>query len=209
MTGSLPIATVIGLNAHRIRTDCGATLVEVAALANRDGARWNSSMVSRIERGRFDATIPTVLLIADALDVISRRAGRPPVRITDLLASDAPMQVATNDAEAYRVEVTVEAADLIRFLGGQTEAVEALVFSGALDQSRIAGTDHEQRLAKSLGIPVRVLQHLAGQLWGQTFGEERDARAGEDANAQKRGRVTRELKQEIVEAYEGQHGNHQ
>lgn len=197
-----PIATVIGLNAHRLRTSCGATLVEVAAQANLDGARWNSSMVSRIERGRFDATIPAVLLLSDALDALSRRAGRPPVRITDLLASDVPIQVAVNEVEGYPLLVYVGTSDLIQFLGGQTEAVEALVFSSAT-RSPVSGTDHDQRIAKSLDLSVSDLYSWAVKLWGQPFAEERDARAGKDANAQKRGRVTRELKAELKAVLDG------
>jgi hypothetical protein len=39
------------------------------------------------------------------------------------------------------------------------------------------------------------------RLWdGRTFAEERHHRAGSDANAQKRGRVTRELRAELEEA---------
>jgi hypothetical protein len=34
-------------------------------------------------------------------------------------------------------------------------------------------------------------------VWGRTFSEERDRRAGGEANAQKRGRVTREMKAEL------------
>ena len=44
------------------------------------------------------------------------------------------------------------------------------------------------------------LAQLSYRLWGGTFTEERDRLAGADANAQKRGRVTRELRAELQNA---------
>jgi hypothetical protein len=38
------------------------------------------------------------------------------------------------------------------------------------------------------------------RLWHRTFSEERDRRAGPDANQQKRGRVSRELRTELENA---------
>jgi hypothetical protein len=37
-------------------------------------------------------------------------------------------------------------------------------------------------------------------LWGRSFTDERDHRAGPDANPEKRGRVSRDLKSELHEA---------
>jgi hypothetical protein len=38
------------------------------------------------------------------------------------------------------------------------------------------------------------------QLWHSTFSDERDQRAGPDANQQKRGRISRELRAELEKA---------
>ena len=54
------------------------------------------------------------------------------------------------------------------------------------------------RQAKALGIEPARLAQLCFRLWGGTFSEERDRRAGPHANAQKRGRVARELRAELV-----------
>jgi hypothetical protein len=67
---------------------------------------------------------------------------------------------------------------------------------GVLDQSGLT----EDRLAKRLGISRERLATLSFQLWRGTFSEERDRRAGHDANQQKRGRVSRELRAELEEA---------
>ena len=58
----------------------------------------------------------------------------------------------------------------------------------------------EQRLAKSLGVSGSRLADLSSQLWGKTFSEERDHRAGPDANQQKRGQVSRQLRAELEKA---------
>lgn len=65
----------------------------------------------------------------------------------------------------------------------------------------------ETRTSKALGISLATLAHLTSSLWKRTFSEERDRRAGADANAQKRGQVSRamqaELASSIKEALDG------
>lgn len=57
----------------------------------------------------------------------------------------------------------------------------------------------EQRVAKRLGITDMLLAAVSWTLWGQSFSDERDRRAGADANPQKRGRISRELQAELRE----------
>jgi transcriptional regulator with XRE-family HTH domain len=58
----------------------------------------------------------------------------------------------------------------------------------------------EDRLAQRLKISRDRLAALSFRLWQHTFSEERDRRAGPDANQQKRGRISRDLRAEIEEA---------
>lgn len=58
----------------------------------------------------------------------------------------------------------------------------------------------EQRAARSLGIPISDLAAFSAKLWGRSYSEERDRRAGAEAQAQKRGRIGRELRTELREA---------
>ncbi|WP_084721827.1 hypothetical protein [Rhodococcus marinonascens] len=60
----------------------------------------------------------------------------------------------------------------------------------------------EARIAKALGVEAGTIDNLAWYLWRRSFSDERDHRAGQDANAQKRGRITRELKSELSIALE-------
>ena len=55
----------------------------------------------------------------------------------------------------------------------------------------------EQRLAKRLGVPMDQLVGASARLWGRSFGDERDRRAGDGAKAQKRGQVSRALQEEL------------
>jgi hypothetical protein len=65
----------------------------------------------------------------------------------------------------------------------------------------------EDRIAQRLRVSRDRLAATSFRLWdGRTFGEERDRRAGPDANPQKRGRVTRELRAELEKALAD--GNH-
>jgi hypothetical protein len=58
----------------------------------------------------------------------------------------------------------------------------------------------EQRLAHRLAIGQDRLAVVSSRLWNRTFNEERDRRAGPDANQQKKGRVSRELRAELEKA---------
>jgi len=55
----------------------------------------------------------------------------------------------------------------------------------------------EQRLAKRLDVSMDQLVETSARLWGRSFSDERDRRAGDGANAQKRGQVSRTLQDEL------------
>ena len=58
----------------------------------------------------------------------------------------------------------------------------------------------EYRLATRLGISRDQLASMSFRLWQKTFSERRDQLAGADANAQKRGRISRELRAQLEKA---------
>jgi hypothetical protein len=60
----------------------------------------------------------------------------------------------------------------------------------------------EVRVSKSLGVAPSTLADLSAALWQRTFSDERDRRAGEGANAQKRGQVSRTMRAELRTAIE-------
>jgi len=58
----------------------------------------------------------------------------------------------------------------------------------------------DKRMARQLGISVNDFMVRSIRLWGRTFSEERDRRAGADANQQKKGRIAREMRIELESA---------
>ena len=66
--------------------------------------------------------------------------------------------------------------------------------------STLGGDITEHRLAQRLGTDHAHIAKLSLRLWQRTFSEERDRRAGADANQQKKGRISRELRAELERA---------
>jgi transcriptional regulator with XRE-family HTH domain len=81
----------------------------------------------------------------------------------------------------------------------QQERELKALFDNSVDLRLRSGLT-EHRLAKRLNISPARLAIVSVQLWQSTFTEERDRRAGPDANQQKRGRISRELRVELEEA---------
>jgi hypothetical protein len=67
---------------------------------------------------------------------------------------------------------------------------------GRLDVAERSGLT-EHRMAQRLKISRAQLADVSFRLWRSTFSEERDRRAGPDANQQKRGHVSRALQAEL------------
>ncbi|WP_136244561.1 MULTISPECIES: helix-turn-helix domain-containing protein [Mycobacterium] len=70
------------------------------------------------------------------------------------------------------------------------------VVDGVADVLQRSGLT-ERRLAKQLDMSDQDLAAHSFGLWQSTFSDERDKRAGPDANRQKKGRITRELRVEL------------
>ncbi|HUH70027.1 MAG TPA: hypothetical protein VLZ05_14930 [Mycobacterium sp.] len=199
--GTSRLAVVVGRNCRRVRTEAGLTQDELARYARGYGLRWNAAKVANFEAGRWEFTLATVLLVGMALRramsfavlaAPARRGGGPArdraVTLADLLDGAGELVALSDD-------VLVAATDLAAIGRGQPFPLR---FFGdrLVDRSGLA----EQRLAKALGISVSRLADLSSALWGTTFGDERDRRAGMGANQQKRGATSRELRAELEKA---------
>jgi len=194
------IAAVVGANCRRIRTSAGVTQDELARAARRVGLKWTASKVRDFESGRSAPTFSTVLALTAALDdatkvtyvaaststgneiAISLNPAYHPVRLADLVSFDGEVTV-TEDFEP-------SGDHLANFCDGGTWEHP----KSAIDWPEMLGLT-EQRVAATLGISTESLR-----LWNATFSKERDRRAGPDANRQKRGQVTRQLKAELQKA---------
>jgi transcriptional regulator with XRE-family HTH domain len=192
-----PIAEVVGANCRRIRTDAGLTQDDLAKAARRFGLRWTASKVRDFETGRSAPTFATVLALTAALEDVTDQ--RP--RLADLVRCDGDVTV-TEDFKPTGEQLTSFCA------GGRWDRASELrqdhryigtfhgTFHPVLDWSGLT----DQRVAASLGLDTEELCEEAMRLWGTVFSAERDRRAGTDANPQKRGRITRELKAELKES---------
>ncbi len=211
---AIGLADVIGGNARRVRMKAGLTLDQVGIAARRRGLRWNESRVADFEAGRVAPNLGTLAALCLAL----ADAGCGEATLPALLTSVTPVQI--ND------RLTLRSKDLANLLSGhpitELEPVRRAhggVSYSTLDRREMKIAERypvndlstlgavidssgatEERIRKSLGISSALLADLSTAFWKRTFSQERDRRAGEGANAQKRGQVSRQMRAELEAA---------
>ena len=188
-----PLATLIGRNARRIRSDANLTLDRVASEVSALGHTWSHSRVAAFERGDVSPTLPIILVVCAAL---ARLLGKD-VTLADLTVSDDPVQLTEG--------LAAEASAVSAVLGGASAAAIAPPDPFARPQDspedrRVAAhTGRAERdLALALDVDPALLAIASVQLWGKSFSEERDYRAGLDASPQTKGRISRTLKVDMA-----------
>ena len=205
----LTLSEVVGHNARLIRGDRRAD--EVARAARLYGLKWNTGRVSDFEHGRLSPTVPTLLGVVLALSHITGRS----VSLFELFECDEPIAINETlalESERLRAYLSGTAAtplpEVVRdtVVAAFRQASESFrqlprhlddVPIDAVELAELGSGESEQRAAKELGIDLTRMIHESADLWGHSFSAERDRRAGPDANAQKRGRVSRQLKDEL------------
>lgn len=205
------IAAVLGSNCRDIRKRAGVTQDELARAARQLGLKWTASKVRDFESGRSAPTFATVVALTAALDSVIKDE---PVLLADLVRYDGEVTI-TEDFEpdgdkladycsggtweprAFILEDTWDSlAD--RFSRQSTES--GIDWTGpVIDWPKVLGLTDE-RVAAGLGISADQLCDVALRLWNTTFSAQRDRIAGPDANAQRKGRITRQLKAELERA---------
>jgi hypothetical protein len=189
------LAVVLGRRCREIRTEIGARQDDLAAAARNAGLRWTGAKVSDFEAGRWASSFETVLVISLVLEVLASGAGKDrAVTPADLIGDDGSV--------ALTEELNVRASTIskvCRGRGWETSMDEPKGVEGVLARWGLA----EDRLAKRLNITRKQLAETSWRLWQRSFSEERDRRSGADANAQRRGQVSRSLQAEIEEQLHG------
>lgn len=206
---AVPLRDVIGENARRLRGD--ATADDVAKAARRYGLNWGTGRISDLEHGRVSPTLPTLAALVLALGDV-REAN---VTLGDLIDSAETISLTTTlKITSDQLRRFLAGGDMFEFaLPSASDAMAELrdqwpvrlhgVPAGAL--MRLLGDfgEPEERLARDLGLDRERLAAEMAVLWRRSYHAERDRRAGVDANAQKKGRVARELKAELRTVLDG------
>jgi transcriptional regulator with XRE-family HTH domain len=198
-----PLAAVLGANCRRIRTNAEVTQDELARAARQVGLKWTASKVRDFESGRSGPTFATVLALTAALDSITNDQ----VALADLVSADGEVTI-TEDFEPtgdrladYCAGGTWERGALT--LGHAWDSAHDRFFSkiaehreSVIDWRKTFGLT-EERIASGLGISNEQLCDMSLELWNTTFSTHRDRLAGSNANQQRKGQVTRQLKAQL------------
>jgi hypothetical protein len=216
MTVDLP--AIVGRNAKMLRG--AATLDDVAKAARRYGLKnWGTGRVSDLEHGRVSPTVQTLVALALALAEVRGDT----LTLGDLVNSDERI--------ALTGDLTVTNTELQGFLAGGVVSLDERYLSEIVDSAKGAFSpevrqgwpprldrvrvglmrqvnrdygEPETLLARDLGLDRQRLVAEMAALWAKSYGAERNLRAGPAANAQKKGRVARELKAELKAVLDGE-----
>jgi hypothetical protein len=209
------LGEVVGANVRRLRGDLPmrALTESVRAL----GGRWSTGTLGDLESGRRRITVEDLVIAAAALSAV--RGER--ITTADLLKSDDDIELtprgpslsahqilellggttAFDDLPATAKQSRDLGRALTTGLGDITAVCETLAINPGKLRKLVgrygAPPEEVARIAKTMNMPAPVLHYGAALHYGRSLLDERDSRAGIDANAQRRGRATRELKAEI------------
>ncbi|WP_168706584.1 helix-turn-helix domain-containing protein [Gordonia paraffinivorans] len=200
---ALPISTVLGQNVRRLRTDRGLKAEDLAKPLRDFSPSWSSARIADLEKGRVSPTVATLFVLSYAFTELG-----DPVTVGDLIRSDGYVQVGRLPIDAGTVADAFDGSPARLTVGdvmGLTFSLPDMKFSGpnvaVKDLKRVLSDsgETEKKIAKQFGLTATELAAHSVRLWDKSFSARRDELAGPDANAQKRGRVSRELKAELQE----------
>lgn len=209
-----PVAVVVGRNANLLRG--GRTVDDVAARVTACGLKWGRGRISDLEAGRVVPRLETLLVLCQAFsDLLGRD-----VALADLLAGDGrvdisdaavPLSVvrAALGGAPVALEPRMSALELLKrdFHENVLPTFGAQPQVGQRRRTQLFDVwqqygEAEERAARALGVDKGRLLELMTDRWGRALSVERDARAGPGASAQKRGQITRQLREDLRKAIE-------
>lgn len=211
----------------RLRAEQGLTTTQVADAMRAQGMPWTAGRVSKLENGTVTLTPDVLYVVTGVLSSLLKRD----VTVADLVPEGVPLRL-TPDlvvsgaqlAEAFRgapvrlpsraadLDALVKAADMTararaadpRVPWSASEEME-LFEAGRVLTRTVDSLSRADRVVLDAVTPDDTVGGLVAALrvWGATPLVERDRRAPDGANAQKLGRITRELIAELSEAVQG------
>lgn len=216
------LASVVGKNARILRGDVSGD--KLASAARKRGLNWGTGRVADLEAGRVSPTLSTLISLALALGDVRGK----PLKLADLVRTDGFVELSGDlvlSGEALVHFVTDWPVQVVmRYIpGGMERVAELIAASEAISNEHLASLnpalvhvdkplagaiyaqtgEAESRAAKALGIDEYDLAFASAYLWGRSLSDERDERSGPSASAQKRGRITRQLYDEMKAMLDG------
>jgi transcriptional regulator with XRE-family HTH domain len=208
------VAQVLGDNVRRLRGDHRSD--DLARAMGALGFDWTPATVTYLERGDTAPRLETLMGLAAAFGALLGR----PVTLAELFAGSGNVDVGGWPVELAAVRAALS-GDQVTLRPQSVSTVDLLMadfrehrlpamLAALVEQSpgravllwevwRACG-EAERRTAHALGIDLYQLTDLMADRWGHTLTTERDKRGGPDASAQRRGQITRQLRQELQEA---------
>lgn len=195
----------LGKNARAIRQAHGLTLEDVAKEVRGElGKSWKGNYLADIETGRGGSTIEQVVTLAIAL---SEASGRP-VSVHDLIQGPGLIEITpwvhiTPERLAEILsggDARLKPEDRQNALEGASREFAAIfgdMPGFTIDESQWTLADDRAR--KKLDLDKETFKTVSLKLWGNLLSVESEKRAGENASAQKKGIITRQLMREIQE----------
>lgn len=202
---SEPLGAVLGRAARALR---GERPIDTVLPALRDaGLNWTSGNVAHLEAGRVSPTVPTLFALASAFGAVTGQ----PLTIADLLAGDGAVQIGETtvplrvlrsalDGKPVKPAPQARISDIMAAFDAEMKTWPPRLRglkAGRLRRATHTFTDADARIARKLGMTRwRAIAEM-GALWGHSLTAERDRIAGPQANAQRRGRISRQLQAEL------------
>lgn len=221
MADSIPV--VLGRNVRAIREHHGLTMADVAKEVRSYGVKWSTGRLTQVEHGEGAATIQLLLVLALTLSDLTGEKVTPEL----LLTTDADVQLtpdqeltgqAFTDVFAGRT-TTLLAHDIPEGVQQASETVQRVletnsvlgdilggdVTFGAIRAANKARTLADERAARKLGLTDTEFLAWSVRLWGKMMSAEVEERAEPGATPQKKGRITRQLMDEMRGAVDRGH----
>lgn len=202
-------AAVMGGNVKRLR---GAhTTEELAACAQKRGLNWGTARIAELEHGKVSPTAPTIYWLCLALaDLLGPRRAVSPV---ELFEGDGLVRTPAGDIERALLRTVLSPTPVtapkpvVTAAEHWSERVIADWSDHLADQPmrlirdvRVAMKDTDLRVAADLGVDPLTAAAGMAKLWQKPLSAKRNEIAeevGPGMSPQRKGRFTRDLKEEL------------
>lgn len=223
---AMRINEAFGAFLREYRKSHSLTMEQIANATHAYGSGWDTSAIGSFERGKRATTLSNILIMLQSLsDITGEQLYLESIMNSDAMSDDGDVQLSNSlivsrdrliaalsgnpvdikplpevGTKEWRNYVCSTLTAMEDSSAVQEKAKEPTVDWLVTTRGRTP-TISECRAAKKLDmLPEYVVAWCYGLFQGRSLDEEAIARAGDDANAQKRGRATRRILEDIRNA---------